>query len=148
MEDEVLNNSLLKEYREEDLLEVATLIKEAAGDEKIWLFEGDMGAGKTTLIKALAKVYGVEDTVTSPTFSLVNEYLSGKNELIYHFDFYRIKDETEALDIGVEDYFYANKLCWIEWPSLIPSFIPDRYLQIDIEVLTESTRKIHLQKHG
>jgi tRNA threonylcarbamoyladenosine biosynthesis protein TsaE len=148
MEDEVLNNSLLKEYREEDLLEVATLIKEAAGDEKIWLFEGDMGAGKTTLIKALAKVYGVEDTVTSPTFSLVNEYLSGKNELIYHFDFYRIKDETEALDIGVEDYFYANKLGWIEWPSLIPSFIPDRYLQIDIEVLTESTRKIHLQKHG
>lgn len=122
-------------------------IIEAAGDKKCWLFYGDMGAGKTTLIKALGNEFNIVDEVTSPTFSLVNEYLSAKNETYYHFDFYRIKSEEEAFDIGAEEYFYSGNLCWIEWPEKIPGLIPDEYLEININLVSVNARKITLTHH-
>lgn len=102
-----------------------------AKEQVIWIFEGEMGAGKTTFIKAICKQLGVEDTVQSPTFALVNEY-DAKNGLIYHFDFYRIEDEAEAEDIGLEDYFYSGNLCLLEWASLIPNLLPEHYVRISL----------------
>lgn len=131
-----------------DLPIVAKQIIEEAGSIKVWLFEGDMGAGKTTLIKALCEAYGVMDNVTSPTFSLVNEYENQDGSTFYHFDFYRIKDETEAMDIGSEEYFYSNHVCFIEWPSKIPNLIPDVHLSIYIEVNPDQSRRIAIVKNG
>tara|TARA_R110002124_G_scaffold47428_1_gene141204 strand:- start:560 stop:1117 length:558 start_codon:yes stop_codon:yes gene_type:complete len=108
----------------------------------IWLFEGEMGAGKTTIIKALCAYLGVEATVTSPTFALVNEYLTEDKRLVYHFDFYRITHETEALDIGIEEYFDSGYFCFIEWPSLIESLWPNDYLMIKIAVMEDGERII------
>lgn len=99
------------------------------GDEKVWLFFGEMGVGKTTLIKAIGKELGVTDTMSSPTFSIINEYVAG-NKRVFHFDFYRIRNEAEALDIGVEEYFYSGNYCFIEWPEKIPSLIPDKHVVI------------------
>ena len=131
-----------------DLPGVAEQIIAAAGDIKVWLFEGDMGAGKTTLIKALCSAFEVIDNVTSPTFSLVNEYESLNGSTFYHFDFYRIKDETEAMDIGVEEYFYSDHICFIEWPSKIPNLIPDVHLSIYIDVNPDHSRRIAIVKNG
>lgn len=114
---------------------------------KIWLLEGEMGAGKTTLIKAVCKELGVQDTVQSPTYGLINEYVSPGAGNIYHFDFYRIKDETEAMDIGYEDYFYSGAYCFVEWPSKIPSLLPAKYLKISINFVSSNQRIIHLSKH-
>jgi tRNA threonylcarbamoyladenosine biosynthesis protein TsaE len=113
-------------------------------DSRIFLFYGDMGAGKTTLIKSLCKVLGSEDNITSPTFSIVNEY-SGPNK-IYHFDFYRLKDQTEALDIGCEEYFYSGNYCFIEWPEKIPDLLPDNFIKIQISVLSNGSRSITFDK--
>ncbi len=121
------------------------IIKQA-DEYKIWLFEGDMGAGKTTLIKAVCAAMGVEDLVSSPTFSLVNEYEAGE-EVIYHFDFYRMKNEEEAMDIGVEEYFYSGNYCFLEWPSKIISLVPEKFLRIFITVNEDDTRTIQLVKH-
>lgn len=131
-----------------ELPQIAEQIIEAAGDIKVWLFEGDMGAGKTTLIKALCKAFGVKDTVTSPTFSLVNEYKNHDGSTFYHFDFYRIKNETEAMDIGAEEYFYSGNVCFIEWSSKIPNLIPDTHLSIYIEVNPDHSRRIAIVKNG
>jgi tRNA threonylcarbamoyladenosine biosynthesis protein TsaE len=93
-----------------------------------------MGAGKTTFIKYLCEKLGVTDTVSSPSYSIVNEYYSNKLQaVVYHFDFYRLKSEDEAYNIGIEDYFYSGNLCLIEWPSQIPSLIPDKYIEVKIE---------------
>ncbi|TAF64949.1 MAG: tRNA (adenosine(37)-N6)-threonylcarbamoyltransferase complex ATPase subunit type 1 TsaE [Cytophagales bacterium] len=102
-------------------------------EKKIWLFEGEMGAGKTTLIKALCKVFGVLNTVQSPTFSLVNEYHTTKNQTLYHFDFYRLKHWHEALDMGIEEYLDSNCLCLIEWAEKITPLLPEDYLKITIK---------------
>ena len=106
------------------------------------LFYANMGNGKTTLIKELIKQLGVTDIVNSPTFSLVNEYFSDKNELIYHFDFYRIENETEALDMGIEDYFYKNAWCFIEWPQNVENLLPLDAISIHIDYVDENTRRI------
>ena len=103
-----------------------------------------MGAGKTTLIKSLCKALGSDDNITSPTFSIVNEY-SGPHK-IYHFDFYRLKNQTEALDIGCEEYFYSGNYCFIEWPSQIHDLLPLHYLRVNIAVLKDDTREITLDK--
>jgi tRNA threonylcarbamoyladenosine biosynthesis protein TsaE len=116
-----------------------------AGREKIWVFQGQMGAGKTTLIKALANEFGVEDEVSSPTFGIVNEYSSSSDQKIYHFDFYRLDDPEEALDIGIEEYFYSGSYCWIEWAEKVAQFVPDDFLLIKIEILSENTRSITIQ---
>lgn len=116
-----------------------------AGDQKIWVFQGNLGAGKTTLIKALAQLFGVEDRVSSPTFSLVNEYRNKSDEVFYHFDFYRLDDPAEAIEIGVDEYFYSGHYCWIEWAEKIPGFIPDDFFHIQIESTEDGTRKLTLR---
>ncbi|MFL5728104.1 MAG: tRNA (adenosine(37)-N6)-threonylcarbamoyltransferase complex ATPase subunit type 1 TsaE [Cytophagaceae bacterium] len=130
-----------------DLARVSKEIIEFAGNERIWLFEGQMGAGKTTLIKALCRELGVSDHVTSPTFSLINEYLTTKQETIYHFDFYRIKDQSEAADIGCGEYFYSGRLCLIEWPSMIPDLLPENYLKISLDIASSTQRTIQLSRY-
>lgn len=116
----------------EDLPEIARKIVHFSDKETIWAFYGEMGAGKTTLIKEIASCLEMGDHVSSPTFSLVNEYRSPAGEIIYHFDFYRIKNLEEAIDLGTEEYFYSGNLCLIEWPSLILPLLPERYLRIQI----------------
>lgn len=101
------------------------------------LFRGDMGAGKTTTIAALCKAWGVEDRVQSPTFSLVNEYHSTTGEVVYHFDFYRLDNEEEAMDMGYEDYFWSKARCLVEWPEKIPTLLPDNFTEIKIRNVDE-----------
>ncbi|TPE40022.1 tRNA (adenosine(37)-N6)-threonylcarbamoyltransferase complex ATPase subunit type 1 TsaE [Pontibacter mangrovi] len=115
-----------------ELPAAASVLLEEAASEPVILFEGPMGAGKTTLIKELCRQLGVLENVSSPTFALVNEYEGEKGKLIYHFDFYRINHEREALDIGAPEYFESGNLCLIEWPSMIPSLLPERYLLVEI----------------
>jgi len=119
---------------------VRDLIK-AAGDNKIWLFYGEMGAGKTTLIKAICRELGVRSVMTSPTFSIVNEY--DGNGVIYHFDCYRLKNEEEAYDIGLEEYLDSGRLCLIEWPERIASLLPEVQFRINIEIVSPTQRRIH-----
>lgn len=99
---------------------------------KLITFEGEMGAGKTTFIKEFVKALGTNDDVSSPTFSIVNEYETD-NGIVYHFDFYRLNHEEEALDFGIEEYLYSNQYCLMEWPNKIANFIPDEHHTITIE---------------
>ncbi|CAM3700128.1 tRNA (adenosine(37)-N6)-threonylcarbamoyltransferase complex ATPase subunit type 1 TsaE [Mucilaginibacter galii] len=110
-----------------------------AGDQKIFLFYGDMGAGKTTFIKALCEQLGVKEPVTSPTFSIVNEYM-GSTAQVYHFDFYRLKSQDEALDMGYEEYFYSGNYCLIEWPEKIPDLLPHHYIKVSITLQEQQSR--------
>ena len=113
------------------------------GDDTVFAFYGKMGAGKTTFIKALCKELGVEDEVNSPTFAIINEYRSASTaELIYHFDFYRIKKLEEVYDLGYEDYFYSGALCFIEWPELIEDLLPSDAKKISIDETTDGERII------
>lgn len=114
------------------------------GDRKIVAFYGSMGAGKTTFIKAICDVLGVTDTVNSPTFAIVNEYLAANGESVYHFDFYRIKKIEEAYDFGYEDYFYSGDLCLIEWPELIEELLPEDTVRVKIEEVDEGERLLTL----
>ena len=111
---------------------------------KVILFHGEMGAGKTTFIKQFCKTLGVTEATSSPTFSLVNEYQTTDNQTVYHFDFYRLKDEHEALDMGADDYFYSGNWCFIEWAENVPNLIPDEHSVITIEVLEDGKRLLHL----
>ena len=117
----------------------------AATKSKTLLFYGEMGVGKTTLIKEICKELGIEDVANSPTFSLVNEYHTTKSEIVYHFDFYRIEDENEAYDIGIEDYFYADAWCLIEWPQNIENLLPLESTEIHISTLENGDRNIQLK---
>lgn len=114
----------------------------AIGERKIFAFYGSMGAGKTTFIKAVCEVMGVKDTVTSPTFAIVNEYTLPNNSSIYHFDFYRIKKIEEVFDMGFEDYFYSDALCFIEWPELIEDVLPIDTITVCISQLPDGSRMI------
>lgn len=115
----------------------STIIK-LAGVHKLWCFEGEMGAGKTTIIKAIGKQLGVEDEQTSPSFSLVNEYKTKDGNTIYHFDFYRINTLEEVYDIGYEDYFYSGNICLIEWPSKINQIL-ETEIKLEIHIQKETT---------
>ncbi len=133
-----------------DLNELEGVSKEligAAQELNIWLLEGEMGAGKTTLVKAIAKELGVKETVASPTFSIVNEYKANNGQPVYHFDFYRMKNETEAYDIGANEYFESGNLCLVEWPEKIPSLIPDHYFKIKLEINDPQSRTIYYARH-
>jgi len=109
---------------------------------KVILFYGEMGNGKTTLIKQLCKKLGVTEPTSSPTFSIVNEYKTNDNKTIYHFDFYRIKDETEVLDFGYEEYLYSNNFCFIEWPEKIPNMLPEDVVKVYITLDKDNHRVI------
>ena len=112
------------------------------GDKRIVAFYGSMGAGKTTFIKAICDVLGVTDTVNSPTFAIVNEYLAASGDSVYHFDFYRIKKIEEAYDFGYEDYFYSGNLCLIEWPELIEELLPEDTVRVKIEEIEGGEREL------
>ncbi len=133
-----------KNYSLHQISSIAKEIIDTVND-KILLFYGEMGVGKTTLIKEICKQLGVTDVVLSPTFSLVNEYQTDKNEIIYHFDFYRIEDETEAYDMGIEDYFYSNNYCLIEWAENIKNLLPLDAVEIHISALENQQRNIQLK---
>lgn len=111
-------------------------------NRRIFAFYGNMGVGKTTFIKAICQELGVSDTVSSPTFAIVNEYHSAKMGSVYHFDFYRIKNYTEAIDLGFEDYAYSGNLCFIEWPELIEEILPEETVNVHIEELEDGVRKM------
>ena len=113
--------------------------------EKVILFNGEMGAGKTTFIKALSKVMGVNDTTGSPTFSLVNEYRTSDNQTVYHFDVYRLKSENEAYDMGMDEYLYSGNWCFIEWAEKIPGLIPQSHSVINIKTLPNGLRELTLR---
>lgn len=132
----------------DQLTEVASLFLQKAGKERIWLVEGEMGAGKTTFIKNLCAWLGVKDNMSSPTFSIVNEYETANNQVVFHFDFYRLKNEREAIDIGIDDYFYSGAYCFIEWSEKIKNLIPDDYVVVNIQPITETTRTLSLTIHG
>ena len=111
---------------------------------KIILFHGTMGVGKTTLIKALAKELGVNDATSSPTFSIVNEYEAKDNQKVFHFDMYRLKSETEALDMGIEDYLYSGNWCFIEWAEKIPNLLPGEFSTINLYQTVDGKRNLRL----
>ena len=113
------------------------------GDRKVFAFYGHMGAGKTTFIKALCVAMGVEDVITSPTFSLVNDYTDRNGNSIYHFDFYRIKKLEEVYDMGYEDYFYSGSLCLMEWPELIEELLPEDAVKVTVTEQADGSRTVN-----
>ena len=124
------------EIRIKSIEEIAVAAKEfvaAMGERKVFAFYGKMGAGKTTFIKAVCEELGVEDVINSPTFAIVNEYVDGKGEPVYHFDFYRIKNQQEVMDLGYEAYVYSGHVCFMEWPELIENLLPDDAVKVTIE---------------
>lgn len=131
----------------EQIKEAARSFVEQMGDNTVFAFYGKMGAGKTTFIKAVCEVLGVEDIITSPTFAIVNEYRSETaGELIYHFDFYRIKKLEEVYDMGYEDYFYSGAVCFIEWPELIEELLPGNSVKVSIEEIENGERLITMEE--
>jgi tRNA threonylcarbamoyladenosine biosynthesis protein TsaE len=127
----------------ENIASAAREFISAIGDHKVFAFYGEMGAGKTTFIKAVCEELGVNDVITSPTFAIVNEY-TGNDGSIFHFDFYRIKKLDEVYDMGYEDYFYSGSLCFIEWPELIEEILPDDAVKVTITQSPDGTRLITL----
>lgn len=129
-----------------DLPLVAGEFLQALGDRRVVAFQGKMGAGKTTFIKALCQQLGVCDMVNSPTFSIVNEYTDAEGQtLAYHFDLYRLKSVAEALDMGAEDYFYSGRYCFIEWPDVADALLPDNCAEASIEEADNGTRILSLR---
>ena len=129
-----------------ELPQIANKLKLFANTIKVWLFVGDLGAGKTTLIKEICKTLGVKEEVTSPTFAIINEYEAYQNPL-YHFDFYRLKNEQEAIDIGVSEYFHSGNYCFIEWPQKVEAILPDELLLINIKGFDDEKRVFKLTKY-
>ena len=125
---------------------VDTLIR-LFGDHRVIAFQGDMGAGKTTLIRGICEQLGIADTVTSPTFALVNQYALPSGEPVYHFDFYRIDRIEEAYDFGYEEYFYSGHLCLIEWPERITELLPEETFTVRIEITVDESRRITAGVH-
>jgi len=138
-------DKLLIDYNLDGIAAITQKILSYSNNQKIFLFYGDMGAGKTTFIKSLCESLGVKEPATSPTFSIVNEY-QGESSKIYHFDFYRLKNQSEALDLGYEEYFYSGNYCFIEWPEKIPDLWPDHYIRVDVQVVSDNERLLTFTK--
>lgn len=121
----------------------------AAGDSRVFAFHGDMGAGKTTFIHALCDVKGVKDIVGSPTFSIINEYVygNGAEKKMFHIDLYRLKDEEEALQAGVEDCLYGEHTCFVEWPERAPGIFPDGTVHVHIGLIDSGRRRLRIERN-
>ena len=132
-------------HKEEELERAAQVLLEVFKNNRVFIFSGALGSGKTTYIKYICKVLGVETGISSPTFSLVNEYECADGSVIFHFDFYRIEDIQEAYDIGYEEYFYSGHYCFIEWPEKIPGLVPKDAVSIRMEV-KNGEREIWVKK--
>ena len=130
---------------EEQLGEVAEALLDALDGRTVVALRGEMGAGKTTLVRALAEHLGVEDQVTSPTFALVNPYEGANGERLFHFDFDRIDDERVAFDLGYEEYFYSGDLCLVEWPEKIERLMPDEVVEVRITVESPTERTFEIE---
>lgn len=128
----------------DNIHEAARQFIAAMGDNTVFAFYGKMGTGKTTFIKAVCECLGVTDVINSPTFAIVNEYRSESGELIYHFDFYRIKKLEEVYDMGYEDYFYSGALCFIEWPELVEELLPADAVKVSIEETADGERIVSM----
>lgn len=124
------------------IVEAAKAFVDAMGEKRVFAFYGKMGVGKTTFIKVVCEEMGVEDVINSPTFAIVNEYVDGRGEPVYHFDFYRIKKEQEVLDIGYEDYVYSGNVCFMEWPELIEGLLPADVVKVTIQEEEDGGRTI------
>ncbi|WP_137402583.1 tRNA (adenosine(37)-N6)-threonylcarbamoyltransferase complex ATPase subunit type 1 TsaE [Echinicola rosea] len=139
----------MKTIKCRDIMDLPKAAKEVVAvckDLPVWIFQGEMGAGKTTLIKAIAKEFGVGDIVSSPSFSIVNEYQNDRGETFYHFDFYRIKEQEEVLEIGVDEYIYSGNYCWLEWAENIPDYLPEEFYLIRISVSENDGREMSIKK--
>lgn len=137
-------------FSENELSQITALLLDEFKNSgiKVWRFDGEMGAGKTTLITHLMKHLQVEDHVSSPTFSIVNEYFSQKEGTIYHFDFYRIEDENEAFDIGTEEYLYSGNWCLLEWAERIENLLPEQIGVLKLSITDNLQRLITIQHYG
>lgn len=133
---------------EQELEVIADELVPMLSDCPIVCFQGEMGAGKTTLIKVICERLGVRDAMSSPTFSIVNEYRDEHDLPVYHFDFYRIEHTQEALDIGIDEYFYSGAICLIEWPDRIKALIPEQHLEISIKLVGDTGREITISSYG
>lgn len=129
-----------------ELPEIASLLINSFPNDRFFAFFGNMGVGKTTLIKEICAILGVADNVCSPTFSIVNEYVGGEGESIYHFDFYRLKNLEETYDMGYEEYFYSGNYCFTEWSEKIEPLLPDNYIRVDIYEEDNGTRHFSAKK--
>ncbi|BAX80320.1 tRNA (adenosine(37)-N6)-threonylcarbamoyltransferase complex ATPase subunit type 1 TsaE [Labilibaculum antarcticum] len=137
--------SVLKINSLKEINAVAKEFLSLVGSKRVFALYGAMGVGKTTFVKAICDEMGVEDTINSPTFSIVNEYHTSKEDIIYHFDFYRIEDVKEAYDFGYEDYFYSNAMCFIEWPEKIESILPNDAVAVLFEEESDGSRTITIR---
>lgn len=135
-------------FSRREIGKVAKKLLDAGSGCPVWALHGAMGAGKTTLVKALVAELGVQETTASPTFSIINEYHPKQGNPIYHFDFYRIKNESEAFDIGTDEYFDSGNLCLVEWPEKIPSLLPVKHFEVQLEIIDEQTRLIRYRNHA
>ena len=149
MESEISEKLTISDVGLTDLPKIVADIFEFGQNYKVWLFKAEMGGGKTTFISHLCDFLEVEDHVSSPTFGLVNEYSSQKIGEVYHFDFFRIKSEQEAFEMGIEEYFYSGNLCLVEWPDLIPSFIPGEFLLLEMNLSSDKLKRdFKVSKYG
>ena len=130
----------------DELHSIASALIKYHEDKRIFAFHGEMGAGKTTFIKTICNYLKVTDTVSSPTFAIINEYISKTQKKIYHFDFYRIKKIEEAFDLGYEEYFYSDNLVLIEWPEMIEELLPENCLKVTIIEISETEREISFEE--
>lgn len=136
------------QYHKSDIDAIAKKCISEFGNTPVWLFEGEMGAGKTTFIRSLCQALGVIDTVQSPTFGIINEYVTEEGTCIYHFDCYRLENPSEALDFGIDEYLYSGQFCFIEWPSKIEPHWPTSYVSVSLQATTEEERVLEIKTVG
>ncbi len=128
----------------EKIAEAAEKFVTATGNYKVFALQGEMGAGKTTFVHALCEAAGVKENISSPTFSIINQYTTGQGQLIYHIDLYRLKNEEEAIQAGVEDCLYSGNTCFVEWPDKALGIFPDNTLHVSITAIDRNTRKLKI----
>lgn len=133
---------IIKIKKPEELKEAAERLLKETEERRIYALFGAMGAGKTTFVKAICEVLGSTDRVVSPTFTIVNEYTTKKNDSLYHFDFYRINKITEVYDIGIDEYFDSGNFCFMEWPELIEEILPPETVRVSINIMPDDSREI------